>query len=93
MHQTINFSSFCDAFKNMGRENHFSYEGLRAIFDYFEDLESSTGENVELDVMALCWDFSEIDDDDEEYSRYVGDSADLEDDVIALFDGFVLVSI
>jgi len=42
----------------MGREN-FSYDGLGILFDYLEELESSCGEEWELDVVALCCDYSE----------------------------------
>ena len=59
--QTINFSQFCDAFARMGRENQFSYAGKQALFDYLEDYSDSTGEDVELDVIALCCEYSEDD--------------------------------
>lgn len=59
MKQTVNFDQFQDAFKNMGRGNQFSREGLRALFEYLEEYESSTGEEIELDVVALCCDYSE----------------------------------
>ena len=59
MIQTINFSQFCDAFKVMDRENQFSYEGKRALFDYLEEYEDSTGEPIELDVIALCCEYTE----------------------------------
>ena len=59
MIQTINFSQFCDAFKEMGRENNFSYEGKCALFDYLEEYEDSTGEPVELDVISLCVEYTE----------------------------------
>jgi hypothetical protein len=39
----------------MGRVNQFSYEGLGALFDYMEEADP----NAELDVIALCCDFSE----------------------------------
>lgn len=62
MIQEITFSSFVDAFRNAGRENQFSYDGKRALFDYLEELEDGTGENIELDVIGLCCDFNEYED-------------------------------
>lgn len=59
MIQTIGFNAFCDAFDNAGRGVQFSYEGKRVLFDYLEQLEEDTGEPYELDVIALCCDFSE----------------------------------
>lgn len=56
MIQTINVSDFRAAFHSMGRKDQFSYEGLGALFDYLEDFD---GGNYELDVIALCCDYSE----------------------------------
>ena len=61
MYQTVSFSDFCDAFRSMGRNEQFSYEGKRALFDWLEYFEESTGEPIELDVIGLCCDFTEYD--------------------------------
>lgn len=58
MIQTIGFSQFCDAFWDMYKNN-FSYEGKRALFDYLEEYEENIGEKIELDIIALCVDFTE----------------------------------
>lgn len=55
MIQTINASDFRDAFRSMGRTDQFSYEGLGALFDYLEEIDP----DFELDVIALCCDYSE----------------------------------
>lgn len=59
MKQSIRLNQFQDAFKNMGREDQFSKIGLRVLFEYLEEYEESTGEEIELDVIALCCDYSE----------------------------------
>ena len=59
MIQTINLYDFRDAFKRYGRGEQFSYEGLELIFDYIEEYEQSTGEQVEFDVVALCCEWCE----------------------------------
>ena len=59
MYQSINFSDFCDAFRNMGRDENFSYEGKRHLFDYLEQYEEETGESMELDIVALCCEYNE----------------------------------
>ena len=56
MIQTINVSDFGDAFRACGRADQFSYEGLGALFEYLEDFD---GGGYELDVIALCCDYSE----------------------------------
>jgi hypothetical protein len=55
MIQTINVSDFRDAFRACGRHEQFSYEGLGALFDYLEEIDP----DYELDVIALCCEFSE----------------------------------
>ena len=59
MYQTINKTDFRLAFRDMGRIEQFTYDGLDALFDWLEEYEESTGERVELDVIALCCDFSQ----------------------------------
>jgi hypothetical protein len=59
MKQTIGLSQFTDAFMSI-RPNNFSYEGLVLLFDWIEQQESDTGEQQELDVIALCCDFTEM---------------------------------
>ena len=59
MKQTINSYSFMQAFKAVGRETQFSYDALNALFDYFEQYEQDTGEQIELDVIAICCEYSE----------------------------------
>ena len=58
MIQTINRHQFHRAFEEL-RPEHFSYEALDLLFDYFEELEEETGKQMELDVIAICCDFSE----------------------------------
>ena len=59
MKTTINLHQFRDAFFRMDRKTNFSYDGLEILFDYLEDFENGTGEEIELDVIALCCDFAE----------------------------------
>ena len=61
MKQSVDVHDFIDAFRAYDRMDQFSYSGLKAIFDYFEQLEDDTGEEIELDVIAICCDFAEYD--------------------------------
>jgi len=58
---TINFDGFERAFQRYGRGEQFSYEGLEALFEYLEQLESEMGEEIELDVIGLCCEYTEYD--------------------------------
>ena len=77
MKQTINEYQFKDAFQKC-RPNNFSYEGLTALYEYLEDYEEDTGQEMELDVIGLCCDFTEYDSLEEFQSEYydeeIGDS-------------------
>ena len=57
MKQSITFSQFVDAFRAYDRYDSFGYDGLRVIFDYLESYEQDTGEEIELDVIAICCDY------------------------------------
>jgi hypothetical protein len=60
MKQTIYQHDFINAFKNSDTyKNNFSYEGLQLLFNYLEDYENDTGEQIELDIVALCCEYSE----------------------------------
>ena len=58
MKETVTLSTFRDAFRAI-RPNNFSYEGLEVLFDYLTEYEASSGEEMELDVIAICCDYTE----------------------------------
>lgn len=82
MKTTVSKSNFHNAFRSADRADNFSYEALDLLFDYFEEMESDTGEEIELDVIAICCDYEEtaIDDLISNYSDLEDDAS--EDDVI-----------
>lgn len=59
MKQTVQKHDFLDAFRQFRRDDQFSQVGLCVLFDYLEEYEQSAGEELELDVIALCCDWSE----------------------------------
>lgn len=75
MIKQITFSAFCDAFRDMGRDENFSYAGKRALFDFLEEV----APDMELDVIALCCEYEEID-LDTIISEHCIDVSDAEDD-------------
>ena len=60
MKQTINEFDFVQAFKEL-RPDNFSRAGLFALYYYLEQLEDDIGEEIELDVIALCCEYAEYD--------------------------------
>ena len=78
----VSFNDFLEEFEKHGRENQFSYEGKRALFDYLEELSEDLGEPIELDIIALCCEFTEYDSIEafnDDYGYTVGDIEDIED--------------
>ena len=59
MKTRVTFNDFIDTFRKMGRENSFSYMGYRALFDYLEEYEESTGEEIEFDPIGLDCEYIE----------------------------------
>ena len=79
MKQNIGFCQFCDRFKDMNRDNSFTYEGKKALFDYLEQYEEETGTEIELDVIALCCEYSEYKDLKEFQQDYSDEYESIED--------------
>lgn len=59
MKTTISKYDFERAFVDADRKDNFSYEALGLLFDYFEQYEDDTGEEIELDVIAICCEYNE----------------------------------
>ena len=56
LYQTITETDFINSFQSL-RPNNFSREGLEALYNHFWDL--SEDQNIELDVIAICCEYSE----------------------------------
>ena len=74
MKDTINKNQFINWFRSSDTyKDNFSYEGLSALFDYLEEMEESTGEELEFDPVALCCEYSEYDTFEEFQEEYNGE--------------------
>jgi hypothetical protein len=58
MKTTVSVYDFHREFASI-RPNNFTRAGLNILFDYFDEYEQDTGEEMELDVIAICCDFTE----------------------------------
>lgn len=59
MKEHVTFERFVRAFKECGRGAQFSKKGLRLLFEHLEELEEDIGEELELDPIGLCCDYTE----------------------------------
>ena len=69
MIDTISIYRFQNWFQEH-RPNNFSYTGLASLFDYLEEYEDSTGEQIEFDPISLCCEYTEYDDLGEFHQNY-----------------------
>ena len=89
MYQTISKGQFRDAFHECGRGEQFSYEGLGALYEYLEDLESEIeGERIELDVIALCCEYTEY----ENWAEFVKNYGDKVEDLEELMNHTTVIT-
>ena len=59
IYQRIDFNGFQNAFDRYGRSEQFTSTGLQMLFNYIEELSNDTGQDIALDVIALCCQYSE----------------------------------
>lgn len=84
MYQTVSQWDFVRAFDDMNRGNNFSQDGRIALFDFLEEVNPDS----ELDVIAICSDFSEysnLNELKEEYSHLLEDEEFEDDDEVLDF--------
>ena len=72
MKTNVNFYDFSRWFEQY-RPNNFSREGLQCLFDFLEEFEEGTGEEIEFDPIALCCEYTEYDNLDEFKANYTCD--------------------
>ena len=79
----VSFYDFLEEFKKYNREDAFSYQGKKALYDYLNNLSEDIGQQIELDIIGLCCEFTQYDsleDFNKDYSYSIGeDIEDIED--------------
>jgi hypothetical protein len=83
MKKSISFYEFERAFAEI-RPDNFTRAGLKALFDYLENFEAETGEEIEFDVIALCCDFVEYE-NIAEFNRDYGTDYESRDEIRETF--------
>jgi len=94
MKQTVGICEFRKAFEDYNRQDNFSYEGLEALFDFLESMEDGCATETELDVVALCCEFTEY----ESFVELKGDYNSIEsldelrdNTMVIEFDGGIII--
>ena len=96
IYKSIDICDFRRAFTDYDRTAHFSYDGLNALFDWLSEMANDCTEPYELDVIALCCEFTEYSDLAEIKETYsttdINTIDDLHDRTIAIeFDDGIII--
>ncbi len=70
------------------RPNNFTYDGLNLLIDEIEHLEEDIGEDIDIDVIAFCCDYTEYKNFKEIKEEYtdIETMEDLEENTTVLYD-------
>ena len=73
--ETVNNSDFHSAFCRMDRQAQFSYAARNVLFEYLDELSEDMDKPMELDVIAICCEYWELDEEEaqQEYSHLSDD--------------------
>ena len=86
MKTTISKNEFVQMFNDYNRADSFTVAGREALYDWLEMLEDDTGTEQEVDIIALCCEFSEYENLEELQQNYtnIENMQDLEDNTIVI---------
>lgn len=76
---TVSAHDVVERARVMGRMNNFEYDGWHALFEYLEDLSDDTGQDIDLDIVALCCKFTRFEDVADYNAQYGTDFDDAAD--------------
>ena len=60
MMYTVTEDNFRNTFLTSDYSENFSYSGLTALYNYFEELENDTGQTIEFDLVGIAGEYSEL---------------------------------
>lgn len=66
----VSESEFIRGFEESQYKDNYSTNGLRALYEYLEDLSEDIGEDINFDVVAIACDFNEYKDVNEYLENY-----------------------
>ena len=81
MKKTVDQNEFVREFDEYNRSSNFSVAGREALFDYLEQYEEETGSEIELDIIALCCEYSEYENLEEFQNDYNSEEYETIEDI------------
>ena len=86
---TVSKGDLIDMFAKMGRGNQFSNAALDELYDHLESVSEDTGKDIQIDVIALCCEYSEYTLEEFIEDRDIDiEDLDIEDDADEIIDLF-----
>ena len=81
----LSFCQWCDEWSE-SRQDQFTYEAKKALYNYLENYEEETDEEIEVDIVALCCEYTEYSDLEDLQANYsdIESMEDLEDHTIVI---------
>ena len=70
MKEDVDIHRFIEAFRDLDREESFTREGFKSLYEYLTEYEDSTGQELEVDPIAYDCDFTEYADLSEFHENY-----------------------
>lgn len=68
--QTVSAYDVIEQAKAMNKIDNFGHDGWRALFQCLEGLSDETGDDIELDIVAWCCDFTRFESVEDYNSQY-----------------------
>lgn len=90
MYQHVDRWTFMEAVRAHDRVSNFETDGWLALFEYLEEVEDCCGQELELDVIALCCDFTrfeDVADYNENYGTEYEDPVEIDELACLIDDG------
>lgn len=76
----VSFNDFLEEFKKYGREDQFTYEGKRALYNYLNELGDDSGQPIELDVIGICFtEYQNLEEFANDYGYTIGEVNSIND--------------
>jgi hypothetical protein len=84
MKMNVELADFDRAFEVAGRGYQFTQAGLETLYHFLLEMEEATGEEIELDVIAICCEWEELTPEEvvEEYGYLAEQEAPCVDDIV-----------
>lgn len=78
-------------FVAFNRENNFTFEGMEILYEYLEEYSEAIGEDLKIDIIALCCEYyeSSIEELIDNYNIDISDADGDEEEIKEIVEGYL----